>query len=70
MQKTNAVEAVIETLSDYEIEHGKPMPNLPNGAIQANLIGLFLIYYGPKFRIASEVALATIPDGTTPDIVL
>lgn len=64
------MEAVIETLSDYEIEHEKPMLNLTHGAIQANLIGLFFIYYGPKLRIASEVALATIPDGTTPDIVL
>ena len=45
-------------LSEYELERGKPMPNLTHGSLQA------------KYRIASEVALATDePTGTTPDIV-
>ena len=64
------MEAVIESLSAYEIERGKPMPNLTHGAIQANLIIQFGIHYDEMFRIASEVALATVPDGTTPDVVL
>ena len=65
------VEPIIENgLSTYEIERGKPMPNLTHGAIQANLIVQLAVKYGNLFRIASEVSLATIPDGTTPDLVI
>lgn len=60
----------LTTLSDYELERGKPMPNLTHGAIQANLIFELKLNYGSGYRIASEVALATVPDGTTPDIVV
>jgi Uma2 family endonuclease len=61
----------VETkLSAYEIERGKPMPNLTHGALQANLIIQLAIKHDNIFRIASEVALATVPDGTTPDIVV
>jgi Uma2 family endonuclease len=54
----------------YELERGKPMPNLTHGSLQMNLGFELKLNYGSKFRIASEVALATIPDGTTPDIVV
>ena len=69
------MELLLETeieheLSEYEIERGKPMPNLTHGSIQANLIVQIAIKYGSQFRVASEVSLATIPDGTTPDIVV
>ena len=69
------MELLLETeidkeLSAYEIERGKPMPNLTHGAIQANISAHLIVNYGSKFRIASEVSLATIPDGTTPDIVI
>jgi Uma2 family endonuclease len=65
------VEPIIENaLSDYEIERGKPMPNLTHGAIQANLIVQLAIKYNNLFRIASEVSLDTLPDGTTPDLVI
>ncbi|MEZ4900878.1 MAG: Uma2 family endonuclease [Spirosomataceae bacterium] len=57
-------------LSAYEIERGKPMPNLTHGAIQMNLGVELKINFGNQFRIASEVALATLPEGTTPDIVV
>jgi Uma2 family endonuclease len=57
-------------LSDYEIERGKPMPNLTHGAIQANILAQLIVHYGSLFRVASEVALATQPEGTTPDIVV
>ncbi len=56
--------------SNYELERGKPMPNLTQGAIQANLVVQLAVNYGSLYRIASEVALATIPDSTTPDIVV
>jgi Uma2 family endonuclease len=64
------MEMVVEQLSTYEIERGKPMPNLTHGSIQLNLGYELKAKYGQLYRIASEVALATVPDGTTPDIVL
>ena len=60
----------IEQLSAYEIERKKPMPTLIHGAIQANLIIQVATNYPNQFRIASEVTLATKPDGSTPDLVL
>ena len=64
-------EIVVEReLSDYEIERNKPMPTLIHGAIQANLIIQIAVKYPDKFRIASEVLLATKPDGSTPDVIL
>ncbi len=56
--------------SPYELERGKPMPTLTRGAIQANVIVQLAVNYSASYRIASEVALATVPDGTTPDIVV
>lgn len=64
------MEATIEQLSDYERERGKPMPDLTHGAIQANLSFELKLRYRTDYRIASEVSLATLPDGTTPDIVV
>ena len=64
------MEAIIEQLSDYERERGKPMPTLVHGAIQANLIIQLAVNYPNQFRIASEVTLDTKPDGSTPDLVL
>jgi len=57
-------------LSSYEIERNKPMPNLTHGSLQMNIGFELKLKYGAFYRIASEVALATVPDGTTPDIVL
>ncbi len=59
-----------EYQSDYELDRGKPMPNLTYGAIQLNLGFELKLHYGTHYRIASEVALATAPDGTTPDLVV
>ena len=56
--------------SEYEIERGKPMPNLAHGAIQMNLGFELKLHYGNQYRIASEVALATEPEGSTPDVVV
>ncbi|OJW72544.1 MULTISPECIES: Uma2 family endonuclease [unclassified Spirosoma] len=64
------MEAITEQLSDYETERGKPMPNLTHGAIQANLVFELKTAYRNEYRIASEVTLATLPDGTTPDVVI
>ncbi len=64
------MEAVIERLSDYELQRGKPMPNTIHGAIQANLIFELTSRYRQSYRILSEVTLATEPDGSTPDVLL
>lgn len=56
--------------SGYEPERGKPLPTLTHGAIQMNLGFELKLNYGSLYRIASEVALATVPDGTTPDVVV
>jgi len=58
------------SLSAYELDRKKPMPTLLHGAIQANLIIQIAVNYPNQFRIASEVTLATNPDGSTPDLVL
>ncbi|TAF31745.1 MAG: Uma2 family endonuclease [Cytophagia bacterium] len=65
-------ETVVESpgLSQYELERHKPMPTLVHGAIQANLTIQIAVNYPNQFRIASEVTLATKPDGSTPDLVL
>ncbi len=66
-----AVEPIIENaLSDYEIERGKPMPNLTHGIIQANIGFELKIMYQKKYRIASEVTLDTLPKGSTPDLII
>jgi len=65
------VETVVDReLSAYEIERNKPMPTLIHGAIQANLVFEIRVKYPNQFRVASEVLLATQPDGSTPDVIL
>ncbi|WP_232325868.1 Uma2 family endonuclease [Spirosoma montaniterrae] len=69
------MELLTETIAEhspsaYELDRKKPMPTLLHGAIQANLIVQVAINYPNQFRIASEVTLATKPDGSTPDLVL
>lgn len=64
-------ETVVEReISDYEIERGKPMPNLTHGSIQMNIGFELKLNYAALYRIASEVALDTAPNGTTPDVVV
>jgi len=64
------MEAAVAELSSYELERGKPMPDTIHGAVQANLCGEFFVRYRRQYRILSELALATIPDGTTPDLAI
>jgi Uma2 family endonuclease len=64
------MEAIIDHLSDYEIERGKPMPDTIHAAIQSNLSFELKAHYRTKFRVLSELSLATVPDGTTPDIAI
>ena len=63
------MEAIID-VSAYELERGKPIPNLIHGIIQVNLVFELKIRYRAEFHVANEVSLATRPDGTTPDAVV
>ncbi len=56
--------------SNYELERGKPMPNLYHGLIQANLSFELKTAYRQQYLVASEVTLDTQPQGSTPDLVL
>ena len=74
-EETLMLMETLELLSDYELEPhrrtgGKPMPTLIHGAIQLNLGFELKLHYGSTYRVASEVLLATQPDGSTPDLVL
>lgn len=64
------MEVTIEPLSDYELDRGKPMPDTIHAAIQMNLGVELSIRYRQSYRILSELSLATIPDGTTPDVAI
>lgn len=57
-------------LTPYEIERNKPMPNLTHGLIQMNIGFEIKSSYGKEYSVASEVSLATIPIGSTPDLVI
>lgn len=46
------------------------MPNLTHGAIQANLVFELKTAYRTKYRIASEVTLATLPASNTSHVVI
>lgn len=64
------MEAVVEQLSPYELERGKPMPDTIHAAIQSNLVFELKFRYGEMYRTLSELSLATLPDGTTPDLAI
>jgi Uma2 family endonuclease len=63
-------EAVIGSLSWYERERGKPLPDTIHAAIQMNLGAELLVRYRQSYRILSELSLATLPEGTTPDVAV
>ena len=56
-------------LSDYEIERGKPMPNIIHGTVQSSINFLLRTQFGDKFIFPNELSLATTPP-TTPDICI
>ena len=60
---------VAKTLSSYEIERNKPMPNIIHGQLQGDLVFLLNLAYRKKYNISSEVSLATTPN-STPDICI
>jgi Uma2 family endonuclease len=64
------MEAVVGHLSQYEIERGKPMPDTIHAAIQSNLLFERKLRYRDAYRSLSELSLATLPEGTTPDVAV
>jgi Uma2 family endonuclease len=45
------------TLSEYEIERGKPMPSLNHGIIQSNLCFAILTKYRKEYSVISELSV-------------
>ncbi len=63
-------ETLVDELTDYEIERGKPMPDTIHAALQSNLSFELKFAHRQQYRILSELSLATIPDGTTPNLAI
>lgn len=61
---------IVEPLSDYELERGKPMPNFNHGYIQANLIFALRKRYGKQHSVASEVAISVGEKDVVPDVLV
>lgn len=63
---------IVETppVSDYEQERNKPIPNLIHGLIQTRISSLLDVNYFKDFSAPSELALATEPKSSTPDICI
>ena len=59
-----------ETLSDYETERGKPMPNKIHSVIQSRLDRWLGIHYGDQFEIGTELSLDIPGKPATPDVVM
>lgn len=61
----------VETLSDYELERGKPMPSLLHSLVQGNLILLLKSNYGKTYHILPELSIAAPDDRPlVPDIAI
>jgi Uma2 family endonuclease len=63
-------EQVLEAISDYELERGKPMPNFNHGYIQLNLGVALREQYGKQFSVVSEVSIPTGTSTVTPDVLV
>ena len=64
------VERIGREMTPYELERGKPMPDTIHSLVQSNLIFELRPRFGPQYRVLSELSLATVPVGTTPDLAL
>jgi Uma2 family endonuclease len=64
------MEAAVLTLSDYEIERGKPMPSKNHSIIQLNLGAELRANYKKKYRFASEISLELDYWQSTPDLAI
>ncbi|MCY7358543.1 MAG: Uma2 family endonuclease [Rudanella sp.] len=65
------MEALIEQLSEYELERGKPMPTLNHAYVQTNLLAELKLRYRKTHTVLSELNI-TMPErpDTVPDIAI
>lgn len=70
MELHEAIASEQETLSDYEIERGKPMPSRNHSLVQSQLAFLLKRDYGKEFSIPSEVEIDFLPKNAVPDICI
>ena len=63
------MEAILDEISEYERERGKPMPTLNHAVSQANLVFALKLTYREQYLIVSEINLTmperpdAVPDG-------
>jgi Uma2 family endonuclease len=57
-------------IDTYKLERNKPIPSLDHSLIQLQLGHLLKRDYNSQFSLMSELALDTLPKGTTPDICI
>ena len=58
------------TLSEYELERGKPMPSKNHARLQLKLASLLEMQYGKTFTMLSEISIKLANDKATPDIAI
>jgi Uma2 family endonuclease len=58
------------TISQYELERGKPMPSKNHAIIQSRLIIAFAQLAGDRYTILSEITIDLPAGGVVPDIAL
>lgn len=65
------MEAIIDQLSEYELERGKPMPTYNHAVVQGNLLFLLKAGYRKTYTILPEINI-TMPDrpDTVPDLAI
>lgn len=60
--------AFIDSISDYQIERDKPMPDKNHSIVQANLLLKIQPRYEKKFRMLPEISLDLPARGRVPDL--
>ena len=61
---------LIETISDYELERGKPMPSKNHAIIQKNILSLFILEFMTQFEALPELSLKMKGQNRVPDIAI
>jgi Uma2 family endonuclease len=61
---------IAETISDYELERGKPMPSKLHSAIQTNIATSLKYNHKHRFKVLSELSVRLLGDKYVPDIAL
>jgi Uma2 family endonuclease len=61
--------AIPESISDYELERGKPMPSRNHGALELLIGSALLMKYAKTHSVFTEVTLDTAPP-LTPDVAV